>query len=245
MSYDPKVGLVPVAGTLRKLIAQMHISRYMNVKYTIDLMDPIIDSSNLQGADWKSMLTKLYANYQKYDAFIIIHGTDTLAYTASLFSFFLRGWNKSVIVTGSQIPMFEFRNDAEKNIQDAIIMSLYRIPQVIIVFGGEILRANCTSKYSSTSFQAYKSPNTPALGSFGVHLNMNKSAVVQGNTRSSLPLVKSLPRKWDLGKWNSHIRILTFNLSPDETETMTQVIQGLLFSATKPHAIILRIVRSR
>ena len=240
MSYKPKIGLLPIRGVLSKMIKGMDIPKSLNIKYHIDVMDPLIDSSNLSGNNWKAMLEKLYANYTKYDAFVILHGTDTLAYTSSLLSFFLRDWRKSVIVTGSQIPMFEFRNDAVQNIQDSIIMSLYRIPQVMIVFGGKILRGNCTSKYSSTSFEAYKSPNVPPLGDFGVHLNINKSQVEHGNSRSTLPVVRSLPSRWKLDNWNNDLKILTFNLAPDQTSSMSQIIQGALVSASKPHAIILR-----
>ena len=146
MLYKETEGLIPVKGNLIKLIKELDIPKFMRVKCKIDAMHPLIDSSNLKTDDWKKILEKLYDNYNKYTSFIIIHGTDTLAYTASALSYFLRSWNKTVVVTGSQIPLFEFRNDAVRNIKDSIIVSLFSIPEVLIVFGGKILRGNCTSK---------------------------------------------------------------------------------------------------
>ncbi len=155
MTYEKDQGLVPVKGKLNELIDEMKITRNIDITYTIDGMDPLIDSSNLRTKNWKYMLDKLYDNYDKYDSFIVIHGTYTLAYTASALSFFLKDWNKTVVITGSQIPLFEFRNDARQNIVDSITVSLFKIYEILVVFGGKILRGNRTTKYSSIDFDLY------------------------------------------------------------------------------------------
>jgi len=186
MLHDNKKGLIPVKGNLTKLIYQMNLESKLKIKYTIDRPNQLIDSSNLKSNGWKIMLEKLFANYDKYDSFIIIHGTDTLAYTASALSFFLRGWNKPVVVTGSQIPLFELRNDARRNIIDSVIVSLLKINEVLIVFGGEILRGNRTSKYSSIDFVAYKSPNYGPVGKIGVYLNIFKNKLLNNGASTKL-----------------------------------------------------------
>lgn len=237
MEHDKKKGLIPVKGTFKKLINNLKLRHSLKITYKIELTDPIFDSSNLESKNWKNILQKLQDNYHKYDTFVVVHGTDTLAYTASLLSFFCRDWKKSIVVTGSQIPMYEFRNDADKNIQEAIILSLYRIPQVIIVFGGEILRGNCTTKHSSTSFKAYQSPNTHPLGKFGVNLYLNVAEISNGEPIKNTALEKYIPKKFDLRKWNPIINIFTLTLTPGMK--FSQIVNSI-FSAKLPDAIIIR-----
>ena len=242
MRHSKKKGLVPVRGNLDKLINDMNIEEKLNIKYTIDRADHLIDSSNLRSDDLKHIIKRLLDNYTKYDSFIIIHGTDTLAYTASALSFFLRGWNKPVVVTGSQIPMFEFREDATKNIIDSLIVSLLDIKEVLIVFGGVILRGNRTSKYSSTNFTAYRSPNYGPIGNIGVYLNIYKNKLLQ--KPHSPKLVRDLsalpdtPIEWSrlARRWNSTgIKIYTQTLLPEENALPFRALVKL-----SPNAIILR-----
>lgn len=237
MEHDKSKGLVPIKGVFKDLVENLKLKHSLKIKYTIQHTDPIIDSSNLQSSNWKNIIQKLQENYHKYDTFVIIHGTDTLAYTASLLSFFCRDWKKSIVVTGSQIPMYEFRNDADKNVEEAIIFSLYRIPQVIIVFGGEILRGNCTTKYSSISFKAYESPNTHPLGNFGVHLYLNVAEINKGIVPRIALFKKYLPVRFDLSKWNPIINIFTLTLTPGMK--FSQIVDST-FSAKLPNAIIIR-----
>ena len=241
MLHDRKRGLIPVKGNLNRLINNMNIDHKLNIKYYIDQTDKLIDSSNLRTFGWKLILQKLYANYTKYDSFIIIHGTDTLAYTASAMSFFLRAWNKPVIVTGSQIPLFEFRNDAERNIIDSVIVSLLKIKEVLIVFGGKILRGNRSSKHSSTDFVAYNSPNYGPIGKIGVYLNIYKNKLLHNGPtgkilESNIPNLPRIPSGWSLKDWNKGgIKIFTQTLLPEENHIPFQALANL-----KPNAIILR-----
>ena len=237
MEHDKKKGLVPIKGVFKDLVDNLKLKHSLKIKYKIEHTDPIIDSSNLQSSNWKNIIQKLQDNYHKYDTFVLIHGTDTLAYTASILSFFCRDWKKGIVVTGSQIPMYEFRNDADKNVEEAIIFSLYRIPQVVIVFGGEILRGNCTTKYSSISFKAYKSPNTHSLGKFGVHLYLNVAEINKGIVPRTVFLKKNLPKRFDLSKWNPIINIFTLTITPGMKFSQ---ITNSIFSAKLPNAIIIR-----
>lgn len=237
MEHDTSKGLVPIKGKFKNLVNNLKLKHSLKIKYTIEQTNPIIDSSNLQSSNWKNIISKLQDNYHKYDTFIVIHGTDTLAYTASLLSFFCRYWKKGIVITGSQIPMYEFRNDADKNVEEAIIFSLYRIPQVVIVFGGQILRGNCTTKYSSISFEAYKSPNTHPLGNFGVHLYLNVAEINKGIIPKKPYLKKHLPLKFDLTKWNPIINIYTLTLTPGMK--FSQIVNSI-FSAKLPNAVIIR-----
>ena len=240
MLHNDKKGLVPIRGNLTKLIDEMNLNLKMKIKYTIDRPDKLIDSSNLKNTGWKTILEKLLANYNKYDSFIVIHGTDTLAYTASALSFFLRGWNKPVIVTGSQIPLFELRNDARRNIIDSVLVSLLKINEVLIVFGGEILRGNRSSKYSSIDFIAYKSPNYGAVGKIGVYLNIYRNKLLKNGVSTKLldgniPNLPRIPTQWSLKQWKNDIKIFNLTLLPEENEIPFQALLDL-----KPQAIILR-----
>ena len=237
MEHDQKKGLVPVKGIFRKLVNNLKLKHSLKITYKIDHTNPIIDSSNLQSSNWKNIIGKLQDNYHKFDTFVVIHGTDTLAYTSSLLSFFCRDWKKGIVITGSQIPMYEFRNDADKNVEEAIIFSLYRIPQVVIVFGGQILRGNCATKYSSVSFDAYKSPNTHPLGNFGVHLYLNVAEINKGIIPQNATFKKYLPKKFNLEKWNPIINIFTLTLTPGMKFSQ---ITNSIFSAKLPNAIIIR-----
>ena len=232
-----KKGLYPLKGLFKKLVGELKLTRSLNIRYTIEDTKPIIDSSNLESQDWRNILEKLQENYHKYDTFILVHGTDTLAYTASLLSFFCRNWKKSIVVTGSQIPMFEFRNDADKNLQDSIIMSLYKIPQVFVVFGGEVLRGNCTTKYSSMDFQAYSSPDAHAVGKFGVALQVDAPEVEEGLVKKSPFLERNLPNTFSVSKWNPDIWFFTLTLTPG---MKFGDIKTSIFSTKLPDAIIIR-----
>ncbi len=238
MFHNDREGLVPNKKMLIKLIKGLKIPDYIKVKYSIEVLSDIIDSSNIQTQNWFTILQKLKENYHKYDSFIVIHGTDTLAFTASLLSFYCKNWRKSVVVTGSQIPMFEFRNDAVRNIVDSVIISVYNIPQVFIVFGGKCFRANCTTKYSSTSFLAYRSPNIKSVGEFGVYLKLNYDVIDNGNVTLPNNIENNFPRSIKLSNWSSDIQISTITIVPGYN--WKRKAHLIFQEGTKPNAIILR-----
>jgi L-asparaginase len=142
-------------------------------EYEISEFVPVIDSSNMAPADWLRIGRQIEANYSAFDGFLILHGTDTLAYTASALAFMLRGLGKSVVLTGSQLPLCELRNDARENLMTAMILaSRFTIPEVCIFFGSRLLRGCRAIKSSTSLFEAFDSPNFPPLGIAGTQLDV-------------------------------------------------------------------------
>lgn len=139
-----------------------------------------LDSSDMGPKEWKAIANYIYDNYDNYDGFLILHGTDTMSYTASALSFMLKGLKKPVILSGSQLPIGDLRTDAKENLLTSLYYaSLYEndeavIQEVAIYFEYKLLRGNRTLKYSAEFFDAYTSPNYPILGQSGVHLNITR-----------------------------------------------------------------------
>jgi len=139
-----------------------------------------LDSSDMGPHEWRLIARYIAKNYDAYDGFLILHGTDTLSYTASALSFMLQHLRKPVILTGSQLPIGDLRTDARENLLTSLYYaSLYEndeavIQEVAVYFEYKLLRGNRTLKYSAEYFDAYMSPNYPVLGQSGVHLNTEK-----------------------------------------------------------------------
>ena len=141
-------------------------------------MDPILDSSNMTVREWNKIGRVIADNYDKYDGFVVLHGTDTMAYTASALSFMLENNNKPVILTGSQIPLSEARNDARDNLITALMIAAdERIHEVCLYFGGKLLRGNRATKFSAYGLSAFISPNYPALAEAGIDIKVNEQAL--------------------------------------------------------------------
>ena len=110
--------------------------------------------------------------YQHFNGFVILHGTDTMAYTASALSFMLENLGKTVVITGSQIPLFEARSDAKENLLNSLIIAgNYSIPEVTILFNNKLFRGNRTSKISASNLDAFDSPNMSPLVNIGIKIN--------------------------------------------------------------------------
>ncbi len=139
---------------------------------TIHEYAPLLDSANMTPETWRVIARDLQAHYADYDGLIVLHGTDTMAYTASALAFMLRG-RKTIIVTGSQVPLCELRNDARENLLTSLIItSQYAIPEVCLFFGTRLLRGCRTVKTSVGGFDAFDSPNFPSLGVVGVDIRL-------------------------------------------------------------------------
>lgn len=139
--------------------------------------DQLLDSANATPADWYKLAALIHENRDRFDGFIVIHGTDTLAYTASALSFLLGDFSKPVILTGSQIPLCEVRNDAQSNLVSAMqIIATGRISEVCICFGRHIFRGNRTTKVNATELDAFTSPNFPPLVEIGTGFHFNITA---------------------------------------------------------------------
>ena len=123
-----------------------------------------IDSTNMHPAIWKRLAQTIYQDYDKYDGFVIAHGTDTMAYTASALSFALRNLSKPIVLTGAQKPIFDLASDAPNNLVNAVKVALLDVPEVCIVFGTKIIRGNRAQKKSESKLNAFWSPVALPLG---------------------------------------------------------------------------------
>jgi L-asparaginase len=158
-------GHAPVAGYLPQELARIATRTKDFPAYTLKEYAPLIDSSNLQPAHWNSMAADIAAHYADYDGFVIIHGTDTLAYTASALSFMLENLAKPVIVTGAMVPLSEQPNDAEQNLVDAFHWATQAgLYEVCVAFNRQLLRGNRSRKLWGAEMGAFGSPNFPILG---------------------------------------------------------------------------------
>lgn len=137
---------------------------------------PLLDSSEMSPADWERIAQDIAENYDAYDGFVVLHGTDTMAYSTSALSFMLENLGKPVIVTGSQIPLFELRSDARENLVTSLLLAASApLSEVCLYFGGVLLRGNRARKVSASGFGAFASPNAPVLGRVGVEIALNES----------------------------------------------------------------------
>lgn len=142
-------------------------------------LSPIIDSSNITIQDWKKLALLIEESYNDFDGFVILHGTDTMSFTASALSFMFNNLTKPVVLTGSQLPIGTLRTDGKENLITAIeIASTYKhgravVPEVCVYFENKLYRGNRTTKHYSDFFNAFKSHNYPPLAEVGIHIKYN------------------------------------------------------------------------
>jgi len=147
----------------------------------VSIKNPI-DSSNMHPNIWGEIVEIIETNYTNYDGFVILHGTDTMAYTASAFSFMLENLSKAVIFTGSQIPIGARRSDAKENLITAVeIAASGNVNEVCIYFEDQLYRANRTIKVNTEHFEAFESPNYPILAEAGVNIKYKSVLQKKGN----------------------------------------------------------------
>jgi len=153
-----------------------------------------IDSSNITPAAWIELAGIIKENYNLYDGFVILHGTDTMAFTASALSFMFENLSKPVILTGSQLPINILRTDGKENLISAIEIAAAKIkgkaaiPEVCIYFEFKLYRGNRTKKRSAENFNAFESPNFPPLAEAGIHISYNHGAMDRRSSRGKLKL---------------------------------------------------------
>ncbi|WP_158999597.1 asparaginase [Pigmentibacter ruber] len=136
-----------------------------------------IDSSDVTIDIWKLLAKTIFESWSQCDGFVVVHGTDTMAWTASALAFFLGGLTKPVVFTGAQRPLTALRSDARMNMIDAVELATHGIPEVMICFDSKVHRATRATKYSNEHLYAYKSYNSPKIGSFGVNIKLNKKVL--------------------------------------------------------------------
>jgi L-asparaginase len=162
----------------------------LNCEIEWETLDPLQDSSNFTPATWCMFADRIANLYSQYDAFIILHGTDTMAYTASALSFMLQGLEKPVILTGAQLPLNRSRTDARFNLVTAIEIAThpkYVVPEVSVYFGNRLVRGNRTTKFSNENFQPFVSHNYPALVEAGIHLDFHPQNWLRETKRGFTP----------------------------------------------------------
>jgi len=168
-------GYVPVAGHLSRCVENMpEFFREEMPEFTINEYSPLMDSSNMTPSDWVTIARDIEKNYDNYDGFVILHGTDTMAYTASALSFMLQNLSKPVIVTGSQIPLAALRSDGQTNLLNSLYVAAnYPIPEVGLFFNNTLYRGNRSTKADANGFKAFASPNYPSLLEAGIQIQLN------------------------------------------------------------------------
>lgn len=172
--YEPLEGYV--SGALANIPALLHKDM---PNYVIKEYKPLLDSSNMTHGEWNAIATDIANEYKNFDGFVIFHGTDTMAYTASALSFMLENLGKTVIITGSQIPLSEVRNDAIENIITSLWLCAHQpINEVCVYFNQRLLRGNRAQKVSAQDFNAFDSPNFPHLASIGIRIELHQSLLL-------------------------------------------------------------------
>ena len=163
-----------------------HVPELKHFNYRIDFstFNPPIDSSDMEPFYWAKLAGIISSNYEKYDGFVVLHGTDTMAYTASALSFMLENLGKPVILTGSQLPIGKLRTDGKENLLTSIEIAAARnqagepmVPEVCVFFENKLLRGNRTTKINSEGFNAFRSYNYPPLAHAGIHIRYDEHLI--------------------------------------------------------------------
>jgi len=192
----------PVTGSLMPIDFH-HISDHVPElrKFGYDLhsisFDPVKDSSNVDPEVWVKLAEIIEEGYDHFDGFVILHGTDTMAYSASALSFMLENLRKPVILTGSQLPIGLLRTDGRENLLTAIEIAAAKVegeaavPEVCIYFDNKLTRGNRTTKMSAEHFDAFNSPNYPPLAEVGLHLRYSNNLIMYPDKDRDLLVHKS------------------------------------------------------
>lgn len=202
----------------------------LDYQLSIHSFNPILDSSNMDHHVWAELAEIIYERYIEFDGFVILHGSDTMSFTASALSFMLQNLNKCVVLTGSQLPIGEIRTDAKENLITAIEIAAAKkdgnamVPEVCVYFDYQLFRGNRSIKYSAEKFEAFASPNYPVLAEAGVNLkfyqnyilaNSNEQFKVHTNFNPAIGVLKMFP-----------------GISPDAVKSITQAnVKGIVLEA--------------
>jgi L-asparaginase len=204
MIQDPKTGSLTTFD-FEGIYDQIPELKRFDYQLEFYSFDPLIDSSNSRPEYWIELAAVIEKNYDAYDGFVVLHGTDTMSYTASALSFMLENLNKPVIFTGSQLPLRVLRTDGRENFITAIELAAKRegdvamVPEVCVYFENRLMRANRTVKYNTENFNAFISPNYPLLAEAGIYLRFYKHDIFKPNNEK-LKVYKKLDNRVGLLK---------------------------------------------
>ncbi|XP_023273043.1 60 kDa lysophospholipase isoform X2 [Seriola lalandi dorsalis] len=193
--YGPDTLVLPAPTTHHE--PQFHGMNKDNkrIVYTIFEYSPLLDSSNMTTDDWGKIGKDIEKNYEDYDGFVILHGTDTMAYTASALSFMCEHLGKPIVLTGAQVPIYEMRNDGRGNLLGALLIAgQYVIPEVCLYFYNKLYRGNRVTKVDAGSFNAFCSPNLAPLATAEVDITINWDTVWKANTTAKFQVSTELNR---------------------------------------------------
>jgi L-asparaginase len=197
MVKDFETGVLK-AFNFKKLLKNIPELKLLDCNIATVSFDKPIDSSNMNIEEWKKIAVLIKDNYDNYDGFVVLHGSDTMSYSASALSFMLEDLNKPVVFTGSQLPIGDLRTDAKENLITAIQVASLKnknksiINEVCLYFEYKLYRGNRTTKISAEHFSAFASPNFPALAESGVHLNVNENILLKKVTTKKLKVNTNL-----------------------------------------------------
>ncbi|QKJ31381.1 asparaginase [Mucilaginibacter mali] len=197
MMNDPKTNVLrPI--NFEQIMENVPELERLNCRINVHSFSEIIDSSNMNPVIWSELAGLIEKNYDKVDGFVILHGSDTMSFTASALSFMLENLAKPIIFTGSQLPIGSIRTDAKENLMTAIEIAKAkkndraRVPEVCIYFDYKLFRANRSFKYNSVKFEAFRSPNYPILAESGVHMRYSINDIRQPSEDGGLIVHKEL-----------------------------------------------------
>ncbi len=231
------MGCNPVTGALEPLDFA-HLKDNMPelgfLKTDIDIyqFNPIIDSSDMSPHYWSQIVNVISENYLSYDGFVVLHGTDTMAYTASALSYMLENLTKPVILTGSQLPIGQLRTDGKENLMSSIELAAAHhedgkaiVPEVCIYFNGKLLRGNRATKMNSEGFDAFCSFNYPSLCDAGINFSFHEHNILKPDF--SAPLITHT---------SMDANVMVFSLFPGIGENIVRNILDI----PNLHAIVMR-----
>ena len=224
------IGMIenPVTGALENFsFAQLkkHVPEMQRFSFHIDScqFEKPMDSSDMDAKAWRKLVDIIYRNYEKYTGFVVLHGTDTMAFTASALSFMLRGLTKPVILTGSQLPIGVIRTDGKENLLTSLEIAAAQRPdgspmvqEVCVYFENKLMRGNRTTKLNAEDFNAFRSYNYPDLATVGIHIRYNQNAIHEAE--------KNVPLQF-LTDMNTNVAIL--KLFPGIQETVVRSVLSI------------------
>lgn len=181
-------GYEPGPGYLAEQMAHMdELSQAPMPGFEVIEYDPLVDSSNMTPLIWSKIANDIRDQSSRFDGFVVLHGTDTMAYTASALAFMLQGLAQPVILTGAQLPLGQIRNDARENLKTAMVLAAnYPLPEVSLFFGDHLLRGCRSTKVSATRFDAFDSPNYPPLATVGTKIEIFQQRLRPASTANAI-----------------------------------------------------------
>ena len=231
MKEDPSIqALRPF--DFSQILAEVPELRKFAYKIDSYTFSPLIDSSDIEPSIWKQLVEIIEAKYENYDGFVILHGTDTMAYSASALSFMCEGLTKPIIFTGSQLPIGVPRTDGKENLISAVEIAAAKdadghaiVPEVCIYFDTVLMRGNRTTKVNSDNFRAFRSENLPPLAEAGISIRYNHNIILK-------------PQDWNIRPTfhkNLDTRVSILKLHPGITQ---QVVKHILYGEESRAIII-------